>query len=255
MDTKETIKNNFGRFAAYYDNYSAVQDYAGSKLAFVLDGRQFEKILDIGCGTGNFTKLLQEKFPHSIIKAIDISGQMIRVAGRKLDDKNVAFITADAETVSLDESFELIASNACFQWLSNLETALCKYSELLGKDGVILFSMFGPVTFCELNKSLNLLYQTDTRISSCYFVGADRIRELLKKYFNDVSVQEQIFKQRYASLWELLNTIKYTGTRGLGINGKRLSKSQITTLEEIYKEQFGGIVATYQILYCRAQKR
>ena len=54
MNVKDAIKGNFSRYAAYYDAHSSVQDQVGSELQTYLDAGKFEKILDLGCGTGKF---------------------------------------------------------------------------------------------------------------------------------------------------------------------------------------------------------
>jgi malonyl-CoA O-methyltransferase len=254
MNAKEKIKNNFSRYAADYDAHSSIQNYTGSKLASTLGARQFGTILDIGCGTGNYTRVLREKFPSSSIKALDVSTEMVKVAQCKLQNEKIEFIVADAETATFKESFDLITSNACFEWLDDLDAAIMKYSNTLESTGVILFSTFGPLTFCELSKCLDKVYKTITPISSSYFADKTKVKQILEKYFDNVSVEEQILKRTYNLLWQLLNTIKYTGTRGAGINGQGLSKSRIAQLEKVYRENFNGIVATYQIFYCHAQK-
>jgi len=255
MKTKEAIKRNFSRYAEYYDTYSSVQDQVGLELITNLNTGEFEKILDIGCGTGNYTRLLRDKFPTATIMAVDICGKMIEVAQCKLQDPRIEFVRADAETMAPTESFGLITSNACFQWFDNLEKAIASYKNLLTNDGTILFSIFGPLTLCELSKSLGRLYEEDVRIASDTFTGVSVLSEILRKNFGHVSINERVFKKTYSSLLELLHTIKYTGTRGFGLNGQSFSKSQITKLEKIYKEEFNNITATYQIFYCRAKRK
>jgi malonyl-CoA O-methyltransferase len=247
MNTKEKIKTNFSRYASNYDSYSAAQSHAGSKLISYITPKQFKKILDIGCGTGNFTKLLIDKFPQSAILALDISGKMIQMAKQKLKNKQITFLIADAETTAFNEHFDLITSNACFQWFNNLEQTLMKYESLLEDNGIILFSTFGPRSLYELNSSLNKLYQKDIAINSHAFIKKDQIKQFLQKYFDRTSIEEQAYKHTYASLWQLLNTIKYTGAQGTGLNGQKLTRTQITKLEKIYKENFNKITATYQI--------
>ena len=127
MKTKEVIKRNFSRYAEYYDTHSSVQDQVGLELITGLNAAEFDKILDIGCGTGNYTRLLRDKFPTATIMAVDICGKMIEVAQSKLQNRKIEFVRADAETMAMapTESFGLITSNACFQWFGNLERWSC----------------------------------------------------------------------------------------------------------------------------------
>ena len=116
-------------------------------------------LLDIGCGTGNYTQLLRNKFPDAVIKAVDICDKMIEVAQNKLKNSKIEFIVDDAETMILTENFDLITSNACFQWFDELDNTIAKYKNLLTEDGIILFSTFGPSTYNELAKSMECFYE------------------------------------------------------------------------------------------------
>lgn len=255
MSNRNTIEKNFSRCAKYYDSYSEIQQRLASKLIANMGTREFEKILDIGCGTGNYTRLLRNRFPSSTVKALDMSPEMLDVAKRKLQNEQIEFIVADAETTVINEHFDLITSNACFQWLDSFELTLLKYKDLLVPDGIIMFSMFGPLTFYELSESLRELFKKDMPISSTSFITPAMVEKILRKYFEQVRVEVQIIKETYASLWQLLNTIKFTGARGMGICSTRIGKGAITELERIYKERFNDIVATYQVFYCTAGKK
>lgn len=255
MNKTEIIKQNFSRYAELYDTYSYVQSQAGLKLIKITGHGPFRKILDIGCGTGNYTRLLRNKFPSAVIRALDISDEMIKVAQRKLQNQRIDFIVADAEEVTLNEKFDLITSNACFQWFNHLHTTIANYKSLLKEDGIISFSIFGPRTFCELSECLKILYGKETLISSAAFIDKAKIYGILANYFDRIDIAHQLRTEVYTSLQQLLNMIKYTGARGTGIDGQRINKSQMIELEKIYKENFKTISATYQTFYCRATKR
>ena len=184
---------------------------------------------------------------------MDISEQMIKVARQKLQKDNIDFVIADAETALLENSFELITSNACFQWLDDLDQTLAKYKCLLTGNGVILFSMFGPSTYCELRQVLEYFGHSSGQISSAAFIDKNKLKQLLEKQFGKVSITEQIHKEIYPSLWQLLRTIKYTGTRGNGLNGNHITRMQLKQIEQLYEEKFKNISATYQIFYCQAE--
>jgi malonyl-CoA O-methyltransferase len=255
MIDKEVVKRNFSRYAHYYDRYSTMQNLCATNLITKLDGSCFADILDIGCGTGNYTELLREKFPKARIKALDISGEMIEVAKGKLQDERIEFITADGETIDFKEHFDLISSNASFQWFEDLEKALSRYKGCLAENGVILFSTFGPLTFCELDNSLKEFNGGEAAISSCNFFERAEIEKALKRWFRSAKIEEKLYKERYDSLPELLKKIKYTGTRGNGIikNGFWTPKI-MSDLDKIYKEKYKNIIATYQVFFCRGIK-
>ena len=254
MTDKDIIKNNFSKYARHYDEYCKIQNICAAELIKNAGNNGFKNILDIGCGTGNYTKILLDKFPKAAIKAVDISAKMTEIAKQKLGDKNINFIVQDAENMLLKERFDLITSNAAFQWFENLNSSILNYKIMLDKNGVILFSIFGPLTFYELNESLKKINKDNSRIPSCNFIKQGELSRILKRFFKKSKIEERIFKEKNRSLKELLKKIKYTGTRGNGLNKRNVwTSGMICKLEEIYKKDF-NLTATYQVFFCRGIK-
>jgi malonyl-CoA O-methyltransferase len=252
---KELIRKNFSLYARYYDKYASVQNLCARKLIdrITLDG--FRAILDVGCGTGNYTRFLKDKFPSARIRALDISPNMVEVAREKLGSGQIEFIVTDGEALDTGERFDLISSNATFQWFENLKETLLRYKGLLNERGVISFSIFGPDTFRELKCALKELYSEKVPLASSGFIGHDEIEGMLKGTFRKVGVTEEILTEEVDTLEELLRKIKYTGTRGGGLNGKGFwTRRRMAELEEIYRKKFGKLVVTYQVFFCQAAK-
>jgi len=262
MVNKKIIEENFSKHARDYDQHSRVQNLCASILIKEVNTNGFLSILDIGCGTGNYTKLLKSKFPKAKIKAVDISAEMIEVAREKLGERKVEFIVADAESFNLEEEFDLISSNASFQWFQDLKSDLTRYKEALKRGGFILFSTFGPETFSQLHSCLEEFLKKPLSISANNFLNKEEIEEILKGIFSEVEVKEKIYNQNYSSLLDLLENLRCTGTRGDGLRGEIFwTPRTIASIGEIYRKRFSakggstsggkGIVATYQIFFCR----
>lgn len=248
---KEVIVRNFSRYAYTYDKYAQMQRMVALRLKEQIREDGFKRILEIGCGTGNYTQLLREKFRNAKLKALDISDKMIEVAQQKLKDKEIEFIVADAETANLNEVFDLITSNACFQWFENLEKALIKYKNLLKTGGVIAFSIFGPFTFWELNSSLKYNLKVAS-IAASNFITIEKLEKILNQNFNAVRINEVRYRESFLNLRDLLNKIKYMGMRGNGLGGNvYFNRIFLKKLEETYLDKFKQIKATYQVFFCR----
>lgn len=260
MIDKRVIEENFSKHAREYDQHSRVQNLCASILIKEINTNSLSSILDIGCGTGNYTKLLTSKFPQAKIKAVDISAEMIKIAKEKIGERKVEFIVADAENLNLEKEFDLISSNASFQWFPNLKSDLVKYKEALNEGGSILFSTFGPKTFFQLRKCLEEFRNKPLSISASNFLNKKEVEEMLKDIFSEVEVKEEEYSQNYNSLRELLENLRCTGTRGNGLRGEIFWTSGIiTSIEDIYRKRFSasggkGIVATYQMFFCRGIK-
>jgi len=195
--------------------------------------------------------LLRKKFPSAHITALDISENMIKAAKEKLQDNKTRFITKDAEVLDLKEKFDLVTSNACFQWFENLEQALIKYRGMLEKGGKILFSIFGPRTYRELRESLENALPEAGEIASSTFMDKNRIDEIIKVIFRDAKSDRHLYMEHHNRLSDLLKKIKYTGARGNGNGALSWGPKKIQEVERIYKEKFKSIDATSEVFFYR----
>lgn len=89
--------------------------------------------VDIGCGPGNSTKVLQDVFFHANILGIDSSPNMIAKA--KAQYPNINFRLCDA--LSLEGKYDLLFSNACLQWIPSHETLIPLLMDKLNDNGVL----------------------------------------------------------------------------------------------------------------------
>ncbi len=250
-----TIAKNFSRHASLYDKYAHVQPMAAKELIEKVCDQDYKRILDIGCGTGSYTLLLRNKFKNAIITGVDISGDMIDAARRKCGVEGISYIAADAENIQLPGKFDLITSNATFQWFDDLEASIERYREALTEGGRIVFSIFGPSTYVELNRSLKDVLGRDACISAEGFLTKDELSEIMNRFFQNIFIDERIVTEKYESLRQLLDSIKYTGTRGEGVENLTPGKRGILDkIEDAYLAKYGEIKATYQIFYCGADK-
>lgn len=76
-------------------------------------GAQPERILEIGCGTGEGSLFLAREFPRASVRGLDLSGEMVRRATRKIGldpDARIAFKVGDASDLPWGaDSFDLVA--------------------------------------------------------------------------------------------------------------------------------------------------
>lgn len=251
---KAAIAKNFSRYASFYDGYADVQRRAALELAETIGRDGFGRILEVGCGTGNFTSLLRTRHRAASVIAVDISQEMIAVARRKVMSGNVSFLVADAEEMGLASKFDCITSNACFQWFARLKKTLAVYARMLKPGGLIAFSVFGPRTYHELGMALSDVFP-GMAIEAGRFAEKEELFNLLPPFFKNVKIREVVYGERCANLGELLKKIKYTGTSGAGLEGAtRLGRGALGNIEEAYVRRFGVIRATHQVFFCRGEK-
>lgn len=249
---KNSVIRNFSRAARLYDEYADIQKSAAYELLGRLPENGYSSILEIGCGTGIYTSLLKERFNKSVLKAVDISSEMVRVAEDKLKG-GVEFMVADAENMLPEGEFGLITSNASMQWFLDLEAAFKNCSGRLEERGILLFSIFGPQTFWELDAVLKSIFKGKS-VPAAQFNSKDALAAMLGRDFKDVVIDEINYTENHSSLAGLLNKIKYTGTAGAR-SGKDIfiGPGRLKEIEGAYMSAFGGIRATYQVFFCRCE--
>lgn len=77
------------------------------------------RVVDLGCGPGNSTAILRERYPAAILSGMDSSPDMLKKARATLPD--VAFHQDDLTTYTPSDPVDLFFSNAVFQWLTQSE--------------------------------------------------------------------------------------------------------------------------------------
>ncbi|EJQ98606.1 biotin biosynthesis protein BioC [Bacillus cereus MC67] len=157
MINKTLLQKRFNGTAVSYDQYANVQKKMVHSLLSILKRRYSEtssiRILELGCGTGYVTEQLSKLFPKAQITAVDFAESMITIAKTRQNTENVTFHCEDIERLRLEESYDVIISNATFQWLNNVKQVIRNLFHHLSTDGIVLFSTFGQETFQELHAS------------------------------------------------------------------------------------------------------
>ncbi|MBD3379072.1 MAG: malonyl-ACP O-methyltransferase BioC [Candidatus Omnitrophica bacterium] len=253
MVNKSVINNNFSKSAFSYDDHSHMQKRCAGKLIDMLGRKECSRILEIGCGTGVYTRLLNDRYPKAHITATDISELMVGVARKRFHDKRVKFLTADGDLMVPVAGHDLITSNASFQWFDDLRGAFERYAAAMASEGVFCFSMYGPGTFKELKEIVRLCFGPESTLSSDRFIDLEDLRDMLGGVFRAFDLKEEFFTVEFPSLMDLLVDIKHSGARGEGIGKDHfLGKNMIRDMERTYLRKYGKITATHHVYFCKA---
>lgn len=102
-----------------------------------------KKVLDLGCGTGFYTKIL--KHHGADVCGVDISPNMIAIAEREI--KGVDFRVGSVYALPYKTShFNIVLAALVIEHLTDLNKAFEEVNRILKKDGTFIFSLHNPVT-------------------------------------------------------------------------------------------------------------
>ena len=148
MIDKTLVKERFKKNLKTYKDNSVIQNKMADKLISMISNNP-KSILELGCGTGVLTEKLINKYNFIKYNASDIVLECEPYI-RKISDK-INFIQSDIEEFEFKEKYDLIISNATFQWIENLEPFIEKLKKQLNPNGELIFSTFGEDNLKEIN--------------------------------------------------------------------------------------------------------
>ena len=100
-------------------------------------------IADLGCGPGNNTELVAQRWPEALVIGVDSSAEMISAARERERPGHLEFRQADLTQWQPDGLFDIVLLNAVLQWIPNHIALLPRLAALLAPGGVLGFQMPG----------------------------------------------------------------------------------------------------------------
>lgn len=96
-------------------------------------------VYDLGCGPGNVTGFLRQKWPDATVAGVDSSATMLAQAREIYPD--LTWTEADLTTWEPDAPACVLYANAVFQWLEDHDTLFPRLAALVRPGGVLAFQM------------------------------------------------------------------------------------------------------------------
>lgn len=264
MINKQQVCRHFGKMSKNYNNYAVVQKEMAYSLQLLAEKTgTFHRILEIGCGTGFFTKLLAELYPHAQIIATDISPDMLSVAKNSLSTfTNISYKLEDGENLQLSGQFDLIISNAAFQWFHDYHHAFRQFYNRLQPGGYLLYATLGSDTFCELHTSFKAARQSlDIKSSVQHgpiFISIDALAGITQQLGFVSKYYEEFHKEYFPTTKDFLTSVKKIGANNASHSKNiTINRNLIFSMINYYEQHFTlneQIYATYHAIYGCEQK-
>jgi trans-aconitate 2-methyltransferase len=124
-----------------YNKFKNIRYQPFYDLADFIEPVNGMKAIDLGCGTGEQTAILADKFKEADFLGVDSSAEMLEQS-KALETDNLHFRKATTEeTIASGEKWDLIFSNAALQWSDNHEILFAKLLKLLNSKGQFAVQM------------------------------------------------------------------------------------------------------------------
>ena len=200
-----------------YEKFIKDRTQPAIDLANRLEVKEAKRILDLGCGTGNSTRILKDRFPDARVIGADNSDEMLSKAKKTHPDIEFIHLDVGGDLGEVKGKFDIVFSNACLQWIPNHEILLPKLMSLLRRGGILAVQVpiqsEHPVHIImnELVTSAKwkdkLLQRNYNNLSTCEYYDA------LSGISDDFEMWETIYCHRMPSYESIIEWYKGTGLR------------------------------------------
>ncbi|MBH3312547.1 malonyl-ACP O-methyltransferase BioC [Pseudomonas mosselii] len=251
LPDKRQVAASFSRAAASYDSVAALQRAVGMALLEKLPSNLAPaRWLDMGSGTGHFSRVLAERFAQSSGVAVDIAEGMLRHAREQGGARH--HVAGDAEHLPLrDGCVDLLFSSLAVQWCGQFASVLGEARRVLRPGGVLAFSSLCVGTLDELRASWQA-------VDGMVHVNRFRRFEDYQRLCGDSGLELIDLERRphvlhYPDVRSLTHELKALGAHNLnpGRPSGLTGRARIQGLLQAYEQyrQVQGLPATYQVVY------
>ncbi len=237
--------------------YEARHDFVwrlGEGVVELLAPRPGERILDLGCGTGQLTKKIAESGAH--VLGLDSSPEMIGQARQNYPE--LRFVLQDAAHMQFDNEFDAVFSNAALHWMLDPAAVVRGIARALRPGGRFVLEMGGK-------GNIRVIVETIQRVVAKYRNGP---LPALRQYYPSISEYSGILEShglevRMAQLFDRPTPLE--GEAGMenwikqfklyyfeNLPAAALSEAVSELRHELYTEQ--GWIADYRRLRVEAVK-
>jgi len=151
------VAQSFSARAGSYELYAGLQSAIAERLARFLPELTRPRVLELGCGTGLFSRHLVRCYPEGRFVMTDVAPPMIAECRRNLASLGAADISyevMDAGQPGGHAGLDLIVSSMTLHWLADPVSSLERLRRLLTPGGLLLYATLGPESFAEWRAGL-----------------------------------------------------------------------------------------------------
>ena len=214
----------FGKNFSTYDENAIIQKKVAENLTNFIskkfNNQKFDKVIELGCGTGIFTREFLKKFE---INEIDLNDCFnTRDYFKEINYKN--FICDDMNEAII-KNYDIVISSSSFQWIEDLEKLIESISK---KSEKLAFSIYIDGNLKEIAEHFGV---------GLKYKKIEDILIILKKYFKNTEYYSEEKTLNFSSPIEALRHLKRTG----------VTIKNITSIYDI--KSYKNTLLTYNMAY------
>lgn len=169
--------------ADVYDEKLSFVSELGKSLVEMLGPKQGEKILDLGCGTGDLANEIAKM--GAKVVGMDVSPDMIEKARKKYP--HLFFLVDNGESFRTEERYDAIFSNAALHWMKRAESVVQSMALALREGGRLVAEFGGKGNVDAIVKAIEEVLFTNYGIDAkernpWYFPSIGEYSSLLEKH-------------------------------------------------------------------------
>ncbi|NUF29787.1 malonyl-ACP O-methyltransferase BioC [Acinetobacter oleivorans] len=243
---KNLVAQRFAKAGQSYSEHAIVQKQICQNLTGLL--KQFcpstmSRVFEIGCGSGNLTRLITASFQIEELILNDLYADVQQHFNHK---ENLKWLIGDIETLEFPQQLDMIVSGSALQWMQDLPLLLKRGNEALVDQGWLCFSTFGSQNLREIKEL--------TGQGLSYWSVENWNSALIQAGFEIFHLSESETQLYFDSPKAVLQHLKATGVTATAQH--RWTKQ---TLQQFYQDydrfkHAEGYSLTYHPIYCIARR-
>lgn len=202
---------------AQYLKFRSQRTQPSIDLARRIDLEDPRSVLDVGCGPGNSTQVLRERWPTARVLGMDNSPDMIEEARRTFPEGE--WIKGDAALLPADTSYDVVFSNAVLQWVPDHRTLVPRLFSAVSNGGVLAVQLpansDSPLYHALIGTSSGARWRDATRSArdSVIYHSPDFYYEILSKLSTSIDLWVTIYYHEMPDHQSLVEWYKGTGMK------------------------------------------
>lgn len=191
-----------------YERFKAERRQPFDDLVALIDRRPRMRVVDLGCGTGEWTRALHEHLQASETLGIDDSESMLLDAAR-FEDERLRFERVGIEAFAADEPFDLVFSNAALHWVAAHEELFARLTRLLSASGQLAIQMPANDTHPSHRVAAEVALEFGLEPRPDHLLSPERYAELLHRLgYRRQHVRMQVYGHLLPSPAEVVEWVR-----------------------------------------------